>query len=378
MAKKKQLVHLPDEIEYATLAELYLDPRNPRLGRSRIAKELSQEQILKVMQDWTLDELGTSFCESGFWPQEALIAVKEKIVRSERLVVVEGNRRLAALQMIDRTVRGEETGKLWRSIVEATNPERLNDLRERIPYMLMPNREEIQSYLGFRHVTGIKEWFPAEKAQFIAELIERDGLSYEQVRKRIGSKLPTVRTTYIAYRLLRQMEDHSDTVDVERVEERFSVLSLSLRTDGVRKYLKIDIEADPKTASKPVPKSRIQQLENFARWLFGDSKSAPIVSDSRRVDDFGRILASSKGVDYLERTEKPSFDVAKRMAGVSEEEVATHIETAADEAQEALRVAHHHKDSTRVREAVLRLVIDSVELARLFPTVMERARKEIQ
>ena len=242
----------------------------------------------------------------------------------------------------------------------------------------MPDRASVKSYLGFRHVTGIKEWKPAEKAQFIAELIEKDKLTYEKVRRRIGSKLPTVRQNYISYRLLLQMESQSDRVDVQKVEERFSVLYLAIRSDGVRKYLSINIEADAKTAKNPVPKSKLDQLENFARWLFGDKKQEPLFTDSRRVDEFGKILSNRKAVEYLERTAKPSFGVAKRMAGVSESEVARHIETAADEAEEALRAAHTHKNSPRVKEAVDRLGMDTVQLVKLFPDVQKKVRKELE
>src|SRR5262249_28303085 len=163
------------------------------------------------------------------------------------------------------------------------------------PYILKSSREEVRSYLGLRHVTGIKEWNPAEKAEFIAHLIENEGLTYEQVGKRIGSKLPVVRQHYVSYRLLLQMEG-TEGVDVEQVEERFSVLCLSLRTRGVQKYLHIDIEADPETARKPVSDDHLEQLANFARWLFGTEKQDPIVADSRQVDDFGKILASPPAV----------------------------------------------------------------------------------
>lgn len=376
MAKSSRT--LPDRIEYAPLDDLHLDARNPRLGRERVAKGLSQDEVLKIMRDWTLEELATSFCESGFWPQEALIVVRERLGKTDALVVVEGNRRLAALKLISRAATGEETSKAWTDVIEGVSSSRLKDLRERIPYMRMPNRQSVKSYLGFRHVTGIKEWNPAEKAQFIAELIEKDKLTYDEVRKRIGSKLVTVRQNYISYRLLLQMEQHQDEVDVERVEERFSVLYLSLRTEGARTYLNIDIEADPQTAHRPVPKDRLKQLANFARWLFGDEKREPLFADSRKVDEFGRILSSAPAVDYLERTERPSFDVARRMAGVAETEVATHIETAADEAEEALRVAHHHKNSRRIAEAIRRLGSDAVGLARLFPDVLEHMREEMK
>ena len=122
------------------------------------------------------------------------------------------------------------------------------------------SRESVRSFVGFRHVTGIKEWNPAEKAQFIAQLIENEGLDYEQVRRRIGSKVPTVRQNYIAYRLLIQMEKHAEEIDVEKVEERFSVLYLSLRTHGVQQYLHIEIQAAPDAAKTPVPKDRLERV----------------------------------------------------------------------------------------------------------------------
>jgi len=133
--------------------------------------------VLDLMKDWTLEELATSFCENGFWPQEALIAVEERLDGTNSLVVVEGNRRLAALKMIKLAKDGELHSSSWREIVNGVAEKRLRELRDDIPYILMPSREAVKSYLGFRHVTGIKEWNPAEKAEFIAELIDSDGLT---------------------------------------------------------------------------------------------------------------------------------------------------------------------------------------------------------
>ncbi|MDQ9786514.1 hypothetical protein, partial [Serratia marcescens] len=76
------------------------------------------------------------------------------------------------------------------------------------------------------------------------------------------------RQNYISYRLLLQMEDQ-EKISVEHVEDKFSVLFLSLRTDGVQRYLDIDIQADPDDARKPVPDDKLKELANFALWLFG-------------------------------------------------------------------------------------------------------------
>jgi hypothetical protein len=363
-------------IEAAKLDELFLDAKNPRLGRHEVEKGLSQDDVLELMRDWSLEELAVSFLESGFWPHEALIAVRENVQKTKNaLVVVEGNRRLAALNLIHRTRNGKETSSKWRDIVAGYPPSAFTRL-EKIPYILQPNRESVRSFLGFRHVTGIKEWHPAEKAQFIAQLIEDDKLSYDQVRKRIGSKTPTVRQNYISYRLLLQMEEATDRIDVAKVEDRFSVLYLSLRTNGVQNYLQIDIEADPKAAKKPVPRDHLEQLANFAKWLFGTGKIDAVIEDSRDVDDFGRILESKAAVQYLERNESPSFAVARRIAGVSESQVAEHIERAADEVEEALKAAHQHKSSKRLQGAVQRLGSDTLQLLNVFPNIKAELLEE--
>ena len=212
-------------LDSAELDDLFLDSKNPRLGRHNVEQGLSQEEVLGLMKDWALEELAASFLESGFWSQEALIVVREPMKKKQVLVVVGGNRRLAALKMIHRTREGLETSTKWRNLIQ-NYPVMAFTRLEKIPYILKPNRESVTTFLGFRHVTGIKEWNPAEKAQFIAHLIEDEHLNYEQVGRRIGSKTPYVRLNYISYRLLLQMgnADRSDEIDVENVEERFSAI----------------------------------------------------------------------------------------------------------------------------------------------------------
>ena len=56
----------------------------------------------------------------------------------------------------------------------------------KIPYILADSRQDIESFLGFRHVTGIKQWQPAQKAQYIAKLIDERGMNYEEVMRKIG------------------------------------------------------------------------------------------------------------------------------------------------------------------------------------------------
>ena len=70
---------ISEEPKYASLNELWLDPRNPRLGQARISEGLNQKQLLEVMGDWTLEELAISYLEGGgFWTHEALLVAEEE------------------------------------------------------------------------------------------------------------------------------------------------------------------------------------------------------------------------------------------------------------------------------------------------------------
>lgn len=371
----KKMVKAAPKIQYASVDDLFLDPTNPRLGRRIASKSLKQEQILDVMKDWSPEELATSFLESGFWPQEALIVVKEVIYRKQSLVVVEGNRRLAALKLLKDAIEGNPKSAKWKDL--AAGSKLPNGFFDEIPYIEVNDRADVSAYLGFRHVTGIKEWKPAEKAEYIAKLIEEEGLTYDEVRKKIGSKVPAVRQHYIAYRLLLQMDEENE-IDMDYVEVKFSVLYLSLRTQGVQSYLGIDMQSAPAKAKKPVDKKNVNRLVNYATWLFGNSKVTPLFNDSRYVDEFGKVLESVDAVEYLERAESPRFDVARRKAGTAVEDVVNYVLAASDSIQLSLTEAHIFRRSPELIKAVKRLAADSLQLVRVFPVILKEVAEELK
>lgn len=351
-----------NEILYASLDELCLDSKNPRLGRHVTKEDLDQHQVLELMKDWALDELAVSFLESGFWPQEALLVVKEP---SERLVVVEGNRRVAALRFLRDAKDGRPASRKWAELARTTViPQTLFD---RIPYILADSRADVEAFLGFRHVTGIKQWAPAEKAEYIARLID-SGLSYQQVTSRIGSKVDAVRRNYIAYRILLQMEA-VEGISLQHVEEKFSVLFLALREGGVQKFLGVNNRAEPAQAEKPVPERKLRRLAEFAEWLFGTDKKPPLFTDSRYVTKFARVLESRDGVAYLQATENPSFELALQKARADEPEMIDRVRRATDELEQVLGRVHLHLDSKDLQRAIERCCRGALELLHKFPGI---------
>lgn len=353
------------KIEYIDLDDIALDPKNPRLGRSAHNKDLAQDEIFNLMRDWSLEELATSFLESGFWAHEAVLCVEEEIHGDKRLVVIEGNRRIAALRRLKRTFSGDEDSKKWLEIIGgADEPEKLFS---EVPFIRLDQRKEVDAFLGFRHVTGIKEWAPPEKAQFIAKLIDENGLSYRDVMRQIGSKTPAVQRNYIAYSILIQMED-TEGLDVGKVEDKFSVLFLSLARSAVRNFLGVaeKFDAEPADVKPPVSDEYVGNLKEYARWLFGDEENAPVVTDSRQVDRFAKVLASNEGLDYLRTVKRPSLEKAFVIAGGDEEELYDLMSTAAYNVEEALSSIHHYAQDEKLIRVVKRLSANVAQINKIF------------
>jgi hypothetical protein len=356
-------VAISNELAYAPIEELFLDPTNPRLGRRQADRDLSQEDVMSRMRGWNLEELAASFVQNGFWPQEAVIVCREDLYGETRLVVVEGNRRIAALKALRSA---HDSGDATAPLAELASQQIPAGLFDRVPYLLVESRTDVDFYLGFRHVTGIKEWKPAEKAQYIAYLIDERGNDFRAVQRAIGSRIDTVRRNYLAFQILLQI-DALAAVPPEAVEARFSVMYLALRESAVRDFIGVAVPDLPdQLPSPPVPEAKVRDLGYFALWLFGTDKLPPLFSDSRRVGEFARVLASDDALNYLRSSRRPDFEVAVRRAGADLEELLEHVREAIDQTELALTTVHLHRADPDLEELVDRFEKSSSELVERF------------
>lgn len=361
-------MRIQTEVQYAALSNLYLDVRSPRLGHWG-NPDLSQEEVLDIMRDWALPELAASYLDSGgFWTHEALLVTEEELGGEHRLVVIDGNRRLAALIYLDRAFKGEAVSKKWSLLVE--NREVPQDLFTKIPYIRVDSRQAIEGFLGFHHrPTGTKSWDLMERGQYIAKLIDERNLSYEKVAGLIGNMASTVRHHYIFQRILLQMEENIEDFSLPQTNGHFYTMYHALRKPSVQKYLGIDMFADEHAAQHPVPKARLEALSNFALWLFGskDANKDPLFTASSNLDDFDRILENAEAVEYLENSEHPRLDFASIVAFDETEITQLFIEARHYIAISLTRI-HHYKDSSEVQDAVEQLATDIRELLNQFPS----------
>ena len=85
----------PFRPELIPIDQLHLDARNPRIQQG--GEALDEERVLEVLwREYSVDEVAMSIAQNGFFPHEPLFATEE----DGKLVVVEGNRRLAAVRLL--------------------------------------------------------------------------------------------------------------------------------------------------------------------------------------------------------------------------------------------------------------------------------------
>ena len=132
-------------IEYIKTDTLNFDHMNPRLAEYGIGDGLDDSEILDILWDaMDIMELVQSISASGFIKHEALIVATE----NGRDVVIEGNRRLAAVKVLrDPRIAAENGWSVPKLSVAARK--QLDTLPA-----IRASREESWRYLGFKHVNG--------------------------------------------------------------------------------------------------------------------------------------------------------------------------------------------------------------------------------
>ena len=106
----KKNVAVPPEIpenagyDHIELDKLFLDASNPRLAELGISKDASQPELLKALWDeMAVEEVAMSIAYSGYFEHEPLFVEDSG---DGTYVVIEGNRRLAAVKLlVDTSLR---------------------------------------------------------------------------------------------------------------------------------------------------------------------------------------------------------------------------------------------------------------------------------
>lgn len=343
-----------EEYREVPLVSLRLDPENPRLPRDVDWGSKPEHQFLKeFIQRYNLMELAQSITDKGFTPRhvEALLVVEN---RSEAgtYVVIEGNRRLATLKLLtdDQCRKGAgATGAEWEEL--AREAEKWN-LSASVPVFIYSNRDVLNDYLGFRHITGPRPWRPEAKARFVARLLS-GGESISDVRRRIGSNHRTVRRLAEAHAIYSQAIN--EDIPVDAVEAGFGVFYNALDRKGVRDFLGLGPQiAINELPDSPIPEDRKTELVQLIGLLYGDDSGlARVITESRELNKLDQVLANERARSNLLRDR--NLDRAWRVSGGGRIDLLGQIDDIFLRLAEVSGQAPVYRDDPDVREGIARI-----------------------
>ena len=310
-------------------------PRLPRADGSRgeerfIADLYKTEYLTGILQ---------SISVNGYMNIESLIVVLDE--EREKLLVIEGNRRLAAILLFldDDLLKRVEKAAGLRVEMPKIDDEVKASL-QCVSVFRMKSREEAKGYIGFKHIHGSTKWKTYARARFVASWHTEEGMPLDEISRRIDVQNGAAKRMVAAVFALDQAEREGvyDISDRSSVAFDFFHLYAALSRYEYLEYLGIGkswagIEPSPNL----VPKDRLDRLGEVLVWIFGSRQKdqEPVVRFlNPDIEKLGEVLSSKEARRVLRacqdldeahrRAVSPSLALSTALANARENlEVAT-------------------------------------------------------
>jgi hypothetical protein len=279
------------------LEQLLLDPNNPRfaeLGETqenvpeiRIAEERVQHNAYDRMKASKFDviELRDTIKTVGYLPMDRIVvrawAGNQEWVEP-KYVVVEGNRRVAALKWL---LELHDIGR------ETFTKEQIENFTK-LPGLLLDHQRAPDSVRwvlpGLRHVSGIKEWGPYQRARAVYVLREA-GQTPQDVAQSLG--LPTraanqLWRSYLALEQMRADEEYGEFAE----PNKYSYFEEIMKRPNVRDWL-----GWSDTDGRFINQSRVRELYG---WILGElteeegdeSRGDPKLPEAKSIRELSKFI----------------------------------------------------------------------------------------
>jgi hypothetical protein len=274
---------------------LDFDPSNPRLIEDGIKNPTDADIIMALSDSADLAEVVESVALNGYIDIEPLVAQRV----DGRWRVLEGNRRLAAIRILQDPSLAKGTG--------ITPPKATKEVLksfEEVTVYAVSSPDQAREYIGFKHINGPHKWEALAKARFAADWYKnekKNGLTIDKIAKRLGDGHDTV------VRLVNGMFvlDQAKTEKLFDIKDRwpgkrfaFSHLYTALTRPGYRDFLGLPDEwrsEDPEP--NPVPKKNLDNLQQVLVWLYGskpDGVKPVITSQNPDLKFLGAVLENRR------------------------------------------------------------------------------------
>ena len=251
------------EITTIEVSNLVFDFQNPRLVEFDLTSKTTEAEIISVLWEaMDVRELVLSIAASGFFRHEPLIVAQE----SGRNVVIEGNRRLAAVKVLLDPGLADE---LNAAVPDITEPAKA--ALKTLP-CLISTRKEAWQYLGFKHVNGPAKWSSYAKSQYIADVHRNFGVPLADIAQQIGDTHRTVQRLFRGLMVIEQAERIGvfDREDRWRNHFSFSHLYTGIDYPGISEFIGLRPATDEE--EEPVPPGKEEDLRQLCLWLYGSKR----------------------------------------------------------------------------------------------------------
>jgi hypothetical protein len=344
------------------IRSLLLDPNNYRYqdepgfitaDERRFHEESVQDRAARRLRREGLVELKNSIVTNGFISVER-IAVRPYKHVDGLYVVVEGNRRLAALRWIE-----EDHG------AGVPIPDSVLAVLEAVPVLVIPadsDESVFLSIMGIRHVGGIRQWGGYQRAKLVTELRDTYGLEPSVIGGRLGMSTQEVNRRYRAFKALGQMQSDLEYGD-RATPSMYANFNEAVALPAVREWLRwddgtsqfADIDAlhqfyeliapsEDDEGSAREPKitiySQVRQLRNILaipeakRVLLNPERSFEAALGIAKADELSRswatqvaeTVAALKAINWEElvKLSASELDEVQRLRDVADELIKAH------------------------------------------------------
>ena len=188
-----------------SVTSLHLDSKNPRLDAS--TRGASPRELIHFLftNDKAID-IVESIALRGFFPNEPLLAIRE----DNKFVVVEGNRRLAALKAIHEPSLLEGLGAIKKQVERLTERFGARNSIAKVPVIVAPDRKSTDRQIAGKNIgTPVLAWQSENRATFILEKIA-EGYENIDLRDELGFSVSDIQ----AARQIKAIADISRSLDL--------------------------------------------------------------------------------------------------------------------------------------------------------------------
>lgn len=272
------------------IEELKFDEMNPRLPNRLLGITEELKVIDYMVKNGNILELMRSISEMGYSEAEPILVVLDG--EDQKYIVVEGNRRLTAVKLLnDPCLAKVRIASIQEIVKEA------KFIPMEIPVIQYDSRKEILDYLGYRHITGVKEWGALEKARYLDQLyqthytVENKGCIYKELAKMIGSKSDYVRKLHNALKLYNIANDEAYYgAEVDEKDISFSWITTALGYTEIVDFINLTDDFE---------KLNRDNYKDIFLWMFDPKQK--VIGDSREISKLASIVAQETSLNKLKK-----------------------------------------------------------------------------